>query len=78
MTDFGLRMEAEYESIEQTSSAFPRRPWKELTTLELAGVATLLRNFYNGVENVIKQVFEAISQAIPIGSSWQISSRKSV
>ncbi len=70
MPDYRLRIEAEYEAIRNLLSVLPNCPLPALSTLELAGAGALLYNFYNGMENVLKQVFQMKALVLPQGESW--------
>ena len=41
-----------------------------LSTLELAGVATLLHNYYSGCENILKRILIENNITLPQGSAW--------
>jgi len=71
MADLRDRVESEYEAICRTMGAMSSAGrLTELSVLELAGVATLLHNFYNGIENILKQVLLAKGISIPEGPTW--------
>jgi hypothetical protein len=71
MTPLRARVDAEFEQIERVLETFPQdQPYPDLSTLELAGLSTLLHNFYNGIENVLKQVVQGQGLRLPDGPSW--------
>lgn len=65
------RVEAEFENIERVIAELPGSSMlSSLSSLELAGLATLVHNFYNGLENILKQVVVASGRELPEGASW--------
>ena len=73
MADAREKIEAELENIERVLADLPRPDFlKQLSSLELAGVAALIHSFYNGVENVFKQLVISMGLNIPQGPSWHI------
>ena len=54
MANLSDRIDAELENIKQVLGQFPKHnDLNKLSTLELAGVAALLHNFYNGMKKII-------------------------
>ncbi len=70
MASYKECIEAEYEAVEKTLAALPKKPLSQLSDLELSGTAILLHNFYNGLENILKQTFRNQSITLPEGPSW--------
>ena len=70
MAECKSKVFAEFEAIEKTIAELPVTPFFELSTLELAGVAALVHNFYNGVENILKQLSLDCGYDLPDGSAW--------
>ncbi len=71
MADLKEKLEAEFESIEQALAALPQiESTSKLSQLELAGVAALLHNLYNGIENLLKQASLHLDVELPTGPTW--------
>ena len=71
MDKLSQKISAELENIDEVFKEIPshlKLPY--LSTLELAGVAALLHSFYNGIENILKQILAAKNIVIPEGKSW--------
>ena len=65
------KIDAEYKNIDVLLSKLPQKdklPF--LQFLELAGVATIIHNFYNGIENILKLSLKEKNISLPEGSSW--------
>lgn len=71
MDSLSNRIKAELENIDETLEGMPpRSKLPYLSPLELAGTATLLHNFYNGAENILKQIFTSKNIPILEGGAW--------
>jgi hypothetical protein len=71
MSTLNEKIEAEIENINRVLKEIPpAKSLPSLSILELAGVATLLHNFYNGIENILKQILLSKNLIIPQGDSW--------
>jgi len=71
MDDLSERIRIELENIDRVFNEMPLySKLPNLSSLELAGVAALLHNFYTGVENIIKQILVSKEVPIPQGASW--------
>ncbi len=71
MADLREMIEAEVENIQKVLKEIPdSNSLHGLSRLELAGVGACLHNFYNGIENILKQItiFEGIE--IKQSSTW--------
>ena len=71
MAELHERAEAELENIEHVVAELPdSSSLPNLSSLELAGVAALLHSFYNGIENILKQIVISRSKGPPDSPSW--------
>ena len=70
MADYQKNIEAELEQVEQTLAKLPNCQLLELNELELSGVGGILQSFYNGIENILKQIFLQNGKAVPDGPQW--------
>ena len=70
MSTLHERVFAEVENIQSTLSLIPSRPIESLSALELAGIGSILHSFYNGIENILKQIYKNSHQSLPTGQNW--------
>ena len=70
MADSSLKVYAELEAMENILAELPDVNYEHLSTLELAGSAALIHNFYNGIENILKQICNARKYKLPSGDTW--------
>ncbi|MCK5241341.1 hypothetical protein KAR34_02705 [bacterium] len=71
MAEINDRVNAELDNIKQVLAKFPQDcSGSNLSALEIAGIATLIHNFYNGTENIIKQIVRHYGLTLPVGPSW--------
>jgi uncharacterized protein YutE (UPF0331/DUF86 family) len=71
MDNLSQKINIEIENITEIIKGIPtpsKLPF--LSSLELAGTAALLHNFYNAIENILKQIFISDKISIPEGKSW--------
>ena len=65
------KINAETENVEKVISVIEKYSNREdLSELELAGLATYIHNFYNGVENIIKQILKSKNVTFKDSPSW--------
>jgi hypothetical protein len=70
MADYQRKIMAELEQVEMAIAKLPSCSLSELNYLELSGVGGILHSFYNGIENILKQLFLAHGKDIPGGDQW--------
>ncbi len=71
MASLREKVESEFANIEKTLASLPpASQLPALSILELAGVAALLHSFYNGIENILKQVLVSQGGELPQGDPW--------
>jgi hypothetical protein len=71
MADLQEKIAVELENAEKILALLQKTGnLSEFSPVELAGVGAFLHNFYNSIENIIKQILLANAIEIPSGSFW--------
>lgn len=71
MASFKDYAEAESENLQKVLAKLPPgSTLSRLSDLELAGVAAFIHNFYNGIENILKQAVREKGSKLPQGNTW--------
>jgi len=65
------KIAAEVVNIEKVLAVLQKYSNKnDLSELELAGLATYMHNFYNGIENIVKQILKSQKITLKDSPSW--------
>ena len=71
MVKLAEKIEAEKENVDNVLSNLKEVMKRDKkTVIELSAMATFLHNFYNGVENILKQSLKAVAIDIPKSARW--------
>ena len=71
MVKLSEKIEAEKENVDRTLANLKEVMERdEKGVIELSAMATFLNNFYNGVENILKQSLKATGINIPKSERW--------
>ena len=71
MVSLSQKIAAELENLDEIfKELLPHSNLSQLSLLELAGVAALLHNFYNGIENILKQILLSKKIILVESQSW--------
>jgi hypothetical protein len=71
MVDLKTKVSVEADNLESLAVLLEGiKDVHALKNLELAGTAAYLHNFYNAMENILKQILIERGSAIPRGASW--------
>lgn len=71
MAEIKEKVSAEMENIETIIVELKKvSALSNVSSIELAGIGAFLHNFYNAVENILKQILSSMNIAIPAGSFW--------
>lgn len=71
MDNLKIKIDVEFENLERVISELKSASGKKkLSQLELAGIATYIHNFYNGIENILKQILKSKGIVIDDSAYW--------
>ncbi|MBN2856910.1 MAG: hypothetical protein JXN63_00765 [Candidatus Delongbacteria bacterium] len=71
MDNVRLKLEIEIENIDSVIQILLEQLGKkDRSKLELAGIATYIHNFYNGIENILKQILKTKNISIEGSAYW--------